>query len=567
MAELAQHLSFLAIFSTIVFLAILAWLLFIKKIKNEKTTLIITILLIVTFFIGPVIIKTILTGGFLLPISDQTFMMTYIQKYQHTTSLVDPLIKNAPPYYPPLFFFVAGKVGQILSIENILITYNLANLLGLLTITLLVLAMVFHIIKKISQTWKFPLGVLFVFIFFAFMNFDFLLGKSYEVISYLLMLQIILHIDQKRENFSPLKVGLLAGVVVMLYFYSMLILFPALLCYLFFSKQLNKAFIFKIMKALFITLVVSLPYTWPLLKQVAANIINSQAAYVHMEINLSTFYPFLPDLNSLLGLCLVIATLVFYLLIRKDHLLLRCQLPIVYSFYLLNLLVIAFWQRPIFIMSRLWPFAEILFYSITILMLTRLLTFLIKKFPHEKGQKILKTSLLICLVLAYSNTLKSNLLRNPTLRQQERKITLNPSTLRIYHHFEPTSPQIISNYRELGLHYPVFYFLPVHLIYGNPFGRLKQRQDYLANLQNLEGDALYQAMSYSPFGTIDAILGVEKHGRIEVKLYPETVISLKQPLTYTFQVDRFNSPNFIKKRVGRYLLILIKESVHTKQAN
>jgi hypothetical protein len=67
-------------------------------------------------------------------------------------------------------------------------------------------------------------------------------------------------------------------------------------------------------------------------------------------------------------------------------------------------------------------------------------------------------------------------------------------------------------------------------------------------------------MSSSPFGTIDALVGEEKNGRIEIKVYPETVISLRKPHTFTFQTDRFTGPHFVKKKVGKYLIILLKES-------
>lgn len=560
MAELTHHLSVLSIISVLIFALLVAWLLLARRIKHHPLSLTVTILLVAAIFIGPVIIKTVMTGGFLLPISDQTFMMTYMQKYQHFNTPVDPLIKGVAPYYPPLFFYMAGKAASLLGIEDILLTFSLANLLGITTILLLVVSTVFTVIREIPPDWKLPLAVLFIFIFFAFFDFDFLMGKSYEVISYLLMLHLIISIDRRGSDFSPIKAGILVGIILMLYFYSILVLVPAWACYLFFSKQFNRRTIFKIVQTGAIAAGVSLPYTWPLLKQLTANILSKQAAYVHMEVNLATFYPYIPDLNTLVGLCLVVSTLIFYWTIARHHLMLSCHLPIVYSFYLLNLLAIAFWERPIFIISRLWPFAEVLFYAAAIFILTRLVKYSIEKHAREKAEKILMASLLICLILAYSAALNSNLLRTPDLRRQEQQIARRAIPSQIYQQFKSPSPQIISNYRALGIHYPVFYFLPLHLIYGNPLARLKDRQEYLKELQHLRGETLHRAMSSSPFGTIDALVGEEKDGQIEIKIYPETTISLKPPHTFTFQVDHFTEPHFIKRRVDPFLILLLQES-------
>ena len=556
MISLLENTSYIAITMIAFLLVLMIWIFLSHKIKNERLKFRVTFGIVFLFFVFPLLLKIILTKGFLHNIGDQSFIMAYIRKFIEANSFVDPLIKDVPPYYPPLFFYLSGKISRVLNINNIVMAYNIGSLVFFSILIIVLLNHVKTIVDNVQNHIKWLYFVFFVFLFFYFFDFEFLYGKSYENLSFILMIIVISEIDNKKENFSSLKVGILLGIIAMLYFYTLIIFAFAFLIYFYIERRHLK--ISKIAAVVLISFLVSFPYTFPILKQFFLSLLHNQSSYVCTDISQHDFYPYIPDINTIQGLLTCFSAIGFFWVFKGRYLFIKLQFAVIYSLYLVNLFAIAFYHKDFLITARLWAWGKILFYFVTIIFLKELLVYLHKKFDREYMRKVTWSLLTIFTIMAFSHFFNSNLYRNIEVEARVTKILSDPTPAKIYSKFDKPYPLIISNFMHLSVKSPFFYLLPGNLIYANPFSDLNGRIKYLEKIESLEGYELYKALAASPYGKIDGIVGKEANGKIKFSIYTGMLISVQPPLVFEFALSAFPTEYFTIERAGGYTVIILK---------
>ncbi len=412
------------------------------------------------------------------------------------------------------------------------------------------------IVDTVQNHIKWLYFVFFVFLFFSFIDFEYLFSKSYESLSFILMIIVISEIDNKEENFSSLKVGVLLGVITMLYFYTLIIFVFAFLIYFFIKKRQLK--ISKIAAVVLISFLVSFPYTFPLLKQFILSLLHNQASYVCTNISQNDFFPYIPDINTIQGLITCFSSIGFFWVFKGRYLFIKLQFAIIYSLYLVNLFGIAIYQKDFLIAARLWAWSKILFYFVSIIFLKELLVYLHKKFDRQAMKKITWSLLTIFTIMAFSHFFNSNLYRDIEMETRVKKILSDSTSKKIYAKFNKPYPLIISNFMHLSVTSPFFYLLPGDLIYANPFSDLNGRLMYLEKIESLEGYELFKALAASPYGKIDGIVGKETGGKIEFSIYTGKLIVVQPPLVFEFVLSRFQNEYFIIEKVGGGTVIILR---------
>jgi hypothetical protein len=552
MSELIKDSPILVFTMWALFLPLMGWVFLTSRLKNELLKTWITLVLILLFFIVPVLVKIHLTDGFMNEIADQGFIINYIQKYFHTDTFTDPLFKDVAPYYPPLFFYITAKIGQLLNIDNIYIVYNI----GSLVFFSILMALLFNLLRRITENveahsrWFYL--VFFLALFFVFFDFDFLYGKCYESLSFMLMLLVIYEIDCKREHFSTVRTGLLLGIIAMLYFYTLIIFAIAIVIYFFRTPPFKLS---KFTALAGISLLTGSPYLFPLFKQFIHGIMQGGSSYVYTDISRHAFYPYIPDLNTVEGLIIFFSSAGFFWIFKGKYRFIKVQFLVIYSLYFLNLLAIAFLSRDMLITPRLWAWTKMLFYFTAVVFLKEFLVYLNNRFDREYMRKVTLSLLTIFAIVAFGGFFNSVLHRNKSFEAKVQSIRKTTIPGRIYSFIDRPRPQIISIYMHLGEREPFCFFLPNNLIYANPFADISGRLKYLESLTALEGHHLYYTMLSSPYGSIDGIVGKEQNGKIEFSTYTGMLISVQDPRKFEFDLSRFDDEYFQIKRIEDFTVI------------
>lgn len=483
-------------------------LLFFKFKKQILFIALIAVFLTATYFV--IIQQSELTWWGLQ--GDEIFVTAFLQKVAAGQFFSDFFYGNLPPFYPPLYFWLVGGLAFLLKLNGIQ-----AAQLGVTLVLFLVPFLVYFWQKRYWQKfkkqtideWKLVLAPALIFIV---ADWSAIILKPYEFISavlitfwavFLLQDLYFKNLDQKKLIFYGITGGLL---FLTFYFWF----FPAILAIVLFklSTQIKNSYFFgRLALIAVLVILVSLPYTLPLLSSyLSFGAENWQPAFfVPQDLNL--YLPFFQfsvfGLVSLIGLL----TIIFYW--QRPYIkALGLLLLSTYLWQFISLLTITFFQSPF------EPAKSFLFLGGAALSIAA--AYGLGEFIGDKIKKKSWLPILFILgwILLASQLLGGGYLDNPGVQQQFiiMKQPPRPEFLSLIEKLKGVKDIkdltiLSSGIPQISAYLPLNYYVSYNAHYSHPAANFSQRYYFVSDLAgSTTADDFYQKIINPPFEPIEALL-------------------------------------------------------------
>lgn len=446
---------------------------------------------------------------------DEITITAMYNTFAHVSLTSDFSYHQLAPFYPPAWFWIFGLIGRWLNYNGIMIA-KVASCFFFLFFPVGLYYFIVSLFKKemVENSYIKTLAVLSPLLIITILDKDLLIGKPYEVIAvgltifwYLgLYLKIASH---KFNNKQVLLYGLIGGAIFMTYYLWLVFAAMALLLMGLIEKSESKIkYFWLLFKTMLVTIVVSLPFTLPLVINYFKNGMESWQTAFFTPAGLDLWLPMF-KLNSFNSLILFfgLATLIYC---RKNNFIKQLSYLFITAFIwwgagMLSLLIFT------------KPFQEFRgFYILapSILAIAAAYGFgqLWQKFNIKDNKNLALTITVIAVMYFATQAIFGFFVDDPGVKNRRvESREANQAVVNLVQ-FLKTTPNSES---ELTLQTSpqILAFVPINnLIYFNqhnnhPAAIFSKRYEYVQELANAKSSVdLYEKIKNSPFGKIERLI-------------------------------------------------------------
>ncbi|NUM25149.1 MAG: arabinofuranosyltransferase [Candidatus Buchananbacteria bacterium] len=448
---------------------------------------------------------------------DEVFIFAFLQKVIAGNFFADFFYSALPPFYPPLYFWVVGGVGNLFGLTAVQ-SGNLGVALMLLATPLII-----YFWQVIRGEQNHSLLVLLPALMYVVSSWSAVIVKPYEFFSAVLLVVWTIFLAQdiyyKRLGFKSLIFyGGFGGLLFLTFYFWFLVLLIALAIL---KLMIETDFLYYFKKWFLVGVIIavtSLPFTLPLaMSYVRFGAENWQAAWF-IEEYLDLYLPFFDF--SIFGAVALVGLISLFLLRQKIEIkVLGSILLACYTWQAISLYTIYFWDAPFL------PAKPFLFLGGATLSAAAAfgLTELIAKVKNNR----LKFGLVSLSLVLFSSQLifgpmisseikyHLNLTRNP-LREEFMNLKGNLEKISDLDNLTVLS----SGVPEMSAFVPLDYYVSHNIHFSHPAAHFSDRFYFVRNLSEAsDAKDFFERLKTSPWSKIDALLLLKGPGYYPINFY------------------------------------------------
>jgi len=445
-------------------------------------------------------------------IGDELFITAFLQKVAAGQFFVDYFYSNLPPFYPPLYFWLAGFFGFLFHFNGIQTAHLGIALVIFITPLLIYFGQRYYWSKdkKKIPPWHQALPAVMIFIV---ADWESIIFKPYEFISAVLICfwAIFLLRDLDQKSLTKQKIifyGIVGGLIALTYYFWFFQIALVIVLFKLFSKTNFKYYYSRLFIIGCLIFLVTLPFTLPFFASYLIFGAETWQPYFFVLADLDYYLPFFSF--SVFGLVAWLGLLSFIFYWRQVEI--KVLAIIFFSAYLwqvMNAVIIFFFQTP-FVPAK--PF---MFLSGTALVLAlafgitevweklNLKSHKLKIILFFVGWTILATQLLFGSFAIKDSTRQRLVNIKKSIREEfinlidELKKVKNISQLKI----------LSSGVPQISAFLPLDYYISHNIHFSHPAANFSQRYYFIETLaKSRKPLEFYQKLKQAPFEKIDALL-------------------------------------------------------------
>lgn len=531
-------------------------------IKNETVRLNIAVGLLSLFF--TVTVMLVLKNSFYAlggVNGDQSFRTAYITKFANFSGLIDFTYHGLPSFYPPLYYFLLGKLSLLLQTPPYVMSkYGLMMtvfFLPYITFGLWSLivgqkkAVVITYVMVLLPVWYKPSGWIALYLFVPWWLF-FIVGISGKPIN--------------RKWWYFITGGILGSIIFQTFYFLFLVGGMSLILDYVFKKffvrqtsvSLNHYVNPLIM--LIITALLSSYYWFPFLRSMYTTGgweqyqgLDYSAGNAAIDFSFFTF-----SITGIVALCGLVYLLITYKSEKLSYQLLMLEIS-AYLILILNFIG-AVIERPFKGNNAMTLGSYVLFISAFILLYTLWQDRFWDRICTEHGKTIFYVFLILLFIFVGQelvDTLASSSLVENALNTKYPELLIKAFSEMSGENYSGKVVLADGSYQELAVYLPVFEFISWNIHYSHPAGLYRERVDFLDKLSQVENPALFAGfLMNNRYSKIDYILLVPEEEAYRMKYSDHDFPNQPDTKFLNFPKELFSEQYFIKRVYRNYELFI-----------